>query len=680
MSEKNYPIMEKQGNKIIIKSPCREYTFENSILPISVVSKGKEILSAPFRIVCSANGEEEIFEPAQTFTVNYKEDACSIAATMQSKVLFVNTNVSVEEDGCAFVDMGIMPRGLTVPEMFGVVPRVFHKRVINHLWLEVPFKKECASLYQVPAMTHLYGDIPYRDTSKGEPWQISWSGATPKDGFTSEFTSQILLANEEVGMGLIFYNNQDWNYADETKAFEVIENGDEYVLRIHLLDGVPKKWEEKANTDGSMWLNPIQFRFAFCAIPYRELEPAPFKQKPFHVDCFKKLDNDYEDFFTAPVVEGSDEIGFDRLKRLGVNVLYIHEKWNDMQNSPILTDKTRARAKLIVEECHKRGIKVIPYFGYEISSLSPLYGKYGEAFMQKNTPNDNCGGAWNRWPGQRALRVCLNSGWADIFIEGVKKVVEEFNFDGIYLDTTMWPKPCANILHGCGYTDTEGNVHPTYSHDGIRKVFRELYKFVKARGGIMNNHGSGVMNLVALNYCTSVWEGESFQGPLLHGKLTKMPEGHLRMMFSSEHYGMPVYSLCYSNDPVWTYGNAIATQLLHNSMPKPVDIGAPLEETSKVWRIYDSFPIAESKWCPYYTDNGVKTSDERVKVSYYEAGNELLAVVSGCEANINSDVVVDFASLGACEIIDADSGETLGKNSFTRHFDGFEYILVKVSK
>ena len=115
-------------------------------------------------------------------------------------------------------------------------------------------------------------------------------------------------------------------------------------------------------------------------------------------------------------------------------------------------------------------------------------------------------------------------------------------------------------------------------------------------------------------------------------------------------------------------------------MPKPVDIGAPLEETSKVWRIYDSFPIAESKWCPYYTENGVKTSDERVKVSYYESENEILEFVSGCEANIKSDVTVDFASLGACEIIDADSGETLGKNSFTRHFDGFEYILVKVSK
>ncbi|MBQ4154578.1 MAG: hypothetical protein IJE01_05220 [Clostridia bacterium] len=679
MNKIKYPIMEENEEKVIIKSECREYVFENSVLPTSIIAKGQEILNGPIRLVCAANGEEEIFEPAQTFPLDYIEDACTIAATTQSKVFFVNTNTRVEDDGCAFVDLGIMPRGLTVPQMYGIEPRVYHKRVVNKFWIEVPFKKEFSTLYQLPSRATIYGDnIPF--TGEGEVKQLSWSGAMPEKGFTTGFLSQILLCNEKAGFGLFFYSDENWKYEDETKVFEVIENGDEYILRIHLLDGVPDAWGKAAEENWSSILNPVQFRFGFCALPYRELEPAPFKEKAFHVDCFKKLDNDYEEFFANPVVEGSDEIGFDRLKRLGVNVLYIHEKWNDMQNSPILTRKTKARAKFIVEECHKRGIKVIPYFGYEISSLSPLYGKYGEAFMYKKHPNDNATNPWNRWPSQRALRVCHESDWTDFFIEGAKKVIEEFDFDGIYIDTAMRLLPCKNTRHGCGYTDLNGNLHPTFGHDGVRKLFRELYKFVKARGGIFNNHAAGTMLLSSLNYCTSIWEGESFQGPLLHGQLSKMPEGYLRMMFSSENYGIPVYSLCYSNDPVWTYGNAIATQLLHNSMPKPVDIGAPLEETSKVWRIYDSFPIAESKWCPYYTENGVKTSDERVKVSYYEAENELLAVVSGCEANIKSDVTVDFASLGACEIIDADSGETLGKNSFTRHFDGFEYILVKVKQ
>lgn len=681
MENVKYPLLETKENKRIIKVPCREYTFENSCFPTSVKSMGQEILSAPMRLVCTANDEDEIFEPAEVFSVDYEEDAVTLACTMQSKVLFVNTGINIEEDGCGFVDMSIMPRGLTVPQMFGLEPRVFHRRVINKLWLEVPFKKECATHYQVPPQTHLYGDVEYANTDKGEPWQISWSGITPKKGFSTPFASQILLANDDIGFGLFFYSDEHWNVKDPKKAFEVIDNGDEYLLRIHILDGESELWRGKTTDDGSMWLDPITFRFGFCAIPYRELEPAPFTEKCFHVDCFKKVPNNYEEFFSAPVVEGDNEIGFDRLKRLGVEVLYIHEKWNDMQNCPILTDRTKERAKYIVRECHKRGIKVIPYFGYEISSLSPYFGKYGDKWKNVKYPGDMYGGAWNRWPGQRALRVCLNSDWADVFVDGVIKVVEEFGFDGIYLDTTMWPRGCANPAHGCGYKDSEGKWHVTYSQDGIRKVFKGLYKYVSEHNLIMNNHGSGSMNLVALNYCTSVWEGESFQNVLLHGIVTKMPAGHLQMMFGSKHYGVPVYSLCYSNDPVWTYNNAIATQLLHNSMPKPVDIGAPLEETSKVWKVYDSFPIAESEWKPYYNDNGVTTSDERVKVSYYDAGDKLLAIVAGTEKGIESDVTVDLSKTDAKKLTDAFTGETLSQNgSYTAHVDGFEYRLVIAKK
>lgn len=60
---------------------------------------------------------------------------------------------------------------------------------------------------------------------------------------------------------------------------------------------------------------------------------------------------------------------------------YLHEKWNDLQNSPFITRKTADRLRLIAEEAHKRGIKVIPYFGYEISSLSPYWHKMGEEIM-----------------------------------------------------------------------------------------------------------------------------------------------------------------------------------------------------------------------------------------------------------------------------------------------------------
>ena len=316
-----------------------------------------------------------------------------------------------------------------------------------------------------------------------------------------------------------------------------------------------------------------------------------------------------------------------------------------------------------------------------ISSLSPYFGKYGHKWKRIPFPGCNKNYTWNRWPGQRDLHVCMDSDWADVFVEGAIKVIEEFGFDGIYLDGTMSPESCANTEHGCGYKDMDGNYHTTYSQDGTRKVIKGIYKYISEHGLIMNCHCNGNMNLAGLSYCTSVWEGETFQNPLLHGKVTKMPEGHLRMMFGSKHFGVPVYSLCYSNDPVWTYHNAIATQLLHNSMPKPVDIGAPLEETSRVWKAYDAFPIANSKFKPYYTDNGVITSDNRVKVSYYDAGDKIMAVVAGTEKGIESDVTVDFSALGAKNLTDAFTGEVITQgNNYTAFVSGFEYKLILADK
>lgn len=682
MAEIKYPILEKNNDKSVVKVPLREYTFEKSCFPTSVKSMGQEILNGPIRIVCTANQKEQEFEPAELFVTDYKEDTVNLTATMQSEVFFINTNTSIEEDGAAFVDMSIMPRGLTVPQMFNLEPRVFHRRVIDNLWLEVPIKKECALLYSVPPYTHVYGDIEYNNTDKGEPWQISWSGEVPKDGFSTTFATQILLANDEVGFGCFFYSDENWNIKNEKKAFEVEVTEDECILRFHILDGEPDLWRGHTTDDGSMWLHPLSFRFGFAATPYHELAPAPFTEKALHIDCFKKVLNNYEEFLSAPVVEGDTEIGFDRLKRLGVEVLYIHEKWNDIQNSPILTDRTKERAKYIISECHKRGIKVVPYYGFEISSLSPYFGKYGNKWKRVAEPESpNKCSHWNRWPGQRALHVCMDSDWADVFIEGATKVIEEFGFDGIYLDGTMMPVPCANEQHGCGYIDMKGKKHLTYSQDGTRKVIKGIYKYIKEHNLIMNCHCNATMNLAALSYCTSVWEGETFQTPLLHGGITKMPAGHLRMIFGSKHFGVPVYSLCYSNDPIWTYHNAIATQLLHNSMPKPVDIGAPLEETSRVWKAYDAFPIAKSQWKPYYTDNGVATSDDRVKVSYYDAGDKIMAIVAGTEKGIEKDVTVDFSAIGAKNLTDAFTGEKVSDGAeYTAFVNGFEFRLILADK
>lgn len=673
MDEIKFPCLEeKRENLVQVHSFGRTYTYDGTVLPSSVLSQGQELLAGPMTFSLKSNGEEMVFTPATVLPTTYQEDSCTLVATTESSLFYVNTCVTTEEDGCTFANVTLMPRGFTVRQIFGLEPKELRERTVEHFYLDIPVRKDAVEFYHVPPDTKLTGDFP-----ADMPRELSFCDFIPKGGFASEFAAQVLLCGEKVGLGAFFTTNEGWSCADEKRVFEVIETENAYVLRIHFLDGTPESWGASCkNVEIADRLVPVTFKFGFMATPVRQLPKRPFIERSFHVDCFKKIATNYEEFFANPVVEGSEEIGFDRLQRLGVKTLYIHEKWNDMQNSPILTDRNARRLRFIVSECHKRGIKVVPYFGFEVSSLSPHFAQYGRKLMAYPKPDEEVTGSWNRWPAQRALRICQNGPWGEIFREGVKKIVEEYDLDGIYIDSMLGAFPCGNLEHGCGYVHN-GKAIPTFSSPGVRKTVKELYNFVKARGGVLNCHGYGSMTLPGINYCTAFWEGENFQNLLMHGTIREMPEGHLRALYTGVNLGIPVYSLCYSEPPVWTYSNAISMALLHNSMPKPVDISEPLEETSKLWDIFDAFPLEKAQWHPYFHDHGVKVSNSGIKVSYYETDKEVLTVCSSVSMDFDGEVELDFTALGFDKLENRMTGETVCENGkVTLKFGGFQYYLL----
>ena len=55
--------------------------------------------------------------------------------------------------------------------------------------------------------------------------------------------------------------------------------------------------------------------------------------------------------------------------------------------------------------------------------------------------------------------VCYNSEYADLFINGIEKIMDTYNIDGVYLDGTSMPNYCTNVNHGCGWYDGEGRLH-----------------------------------------------------------------------------------------------------------------------------------------------------------------------------------------------------------------------------
>lgn len=600
---------EQNGNEIKTEVWGRSFTAGDKSFLQSIVSRGEELLSEPIRFVGTENGKEMVFGNVRNFLMQDGDgESSTVCSTVESDVFIINTSVKTEFDGCMQVGVSVMPQGRSVKQCFGLESTSNTERLLEKLYIEIPLNRETAKFY------HFFPNSEY--TLNGEKVEFDFiKQAGNIDGIIqAPFKEQIYISNDNVGLAMFFESDENFCPENEDKCVEIFDDGKSVVLRIRIFDSEPYIWRDKGEWS-PLDLSPISFDFGIMATPIKPLDKNQYSEHAIHIDCFTKIAEDYEEFLFKP--HGEDATVMDRFKRLGVNTLYLHEKWNDIQNSPFLTEKAANRLRLIVQQAHSRGIRVIPYFGYEISTLSPYFATMGSEVMQREEKGTGAW-TWYRQPPQRDPIVCYKSRWQDVFVNGLEKLMDEYGFDGFYFDSTTRPMGCANEKHGCGYRDKDGVLHKTYTVWAVRQMMRRIYEIAEARGATINCHGATAFNIPAASFCHSMWEGEMMQQQLMNGVVDTIPQGHIRSVFTGRNIGVPVYMLCYSNPPVWTFKQALAQSIMYGIMPKPVDCEEPLELMSQVWRIFDMFDFENATWQPFYEGSEAVVSDANVKVSCYK--------------------------------------------------------------
>ena len=340
---------------------------------------------------------------------------------------------------------------------------------------------------------------------------------------------------------------------------------------------------------------------------------------------------------------GAEMTLLDRLAELGVRTICFHEHWTDIQDYPITTHGEELHS--LVKACHERGIKLVVYFGYEMSNIAPEWDLY----------SDEClvfprAGGYHRQPEQRAYIVCFGSAWQDFLADGIARVMDEYDLDGVYLDGTANPWGCSNVHHGCGYERPDGSVGTTYRFFDAREMMKRIRTIVKSRkpDGIVNLHQSTCMTIPSIGWATSYWDGEQF-GSLpreTHDALEVLPLDAFRCEFMGHQWGVPAELLCY-NRP-YTYREAMSFALLHDVLVRG-SLGGGLELESKLWHAMGEFGRKEAEWIPYWRSEGVVTaSPAEIKVSLYSRGGEgLMAVISNLgERARTARVQFDLGGLG----------------------------------
>jgi hypothetical protein len=582
----------------------RAYRFANAPLPTSVVTAGEEVLAAPVRLVAQVAGNAVEWKQSGAFVLSQSPAEAVVSGWQRSDVLIVNAATRIEFDGMMRVDLVVMPQGGASPKL-------------ERLWLEVPLKRQRAGLFHY--------------------WPGGWgsaknSGAVPESGMPMPFRPFIWLGWEEGGLGWFTESDKGWQPQDPKQPIEVVGSAEQAVLRFHLLDSPPPRL-------------PLTYTMGFQATP---VKPWP---KDFHE--WRICHGAAYGIESKPSKARADKALLDRAAELGVKTLVFHEHWTPIQNYPVTTQE--AELKRLVSACHRRGIKLLLYFGYELSSLAPEWGAMSDEVLVKSAGGGLAGG-YHRQPEQRDYIVCYNSRWQDILVEGIAGALDRYGFDGVYLDGTIEPWACANERHGCGYRAADGSLHPTYPIFAVRQLMGRLYALIHPRGGFVNAHQSTCCVTPTLAFAHSYWDGEQFGGGELAGDpLQKLPLATFRAEFMGRNFGVPAEYLVYERPPNWTFDHALAFTMLHDVRVRPGSIGAPLEKMSAIWDVMTRFGVSEAEWHPYWANgDSVAAQPDSVKVTFYARrgrggrASRLLLVVSNLspQQEATARVHLDLRRLG----------------------------------
>lgn len=337
---------------------------------------------------------------------------------------------------------------------------------------------------------------------------------------------------------------------------------------------------------------------------------------------------------------------------MGANVITFGSDWSDIQ--AYVQAGRPEELRRIVDEIHRRNMRFVPYFGFEISNIAPEFQEHYEdvrvwPFQHVFTITPAYSATM---PGQKAYAVSYHSHWADFIAEGIKRIKDEYGIDGVYLDGTASPWPDANELHGAGYTAEDGSRRPSYPIFAVRSLMKRINAIVAQEpGGTVIAHSSSSKLMPTLAFATVIMDGEHISNmPRGASPLETLSLDAFRAEFMGRTWGVPQLMLDNNPTPLTTE-ELLSIALLHDEIPRNDLTLQGLSTTAGYWSLFGRFiGRDEAVWFPYWRNQDyVTTSHSDIKVSFYQrAGKGLLIVVSnlGDKDLEEAWVTVDLAKLG----------------------------------
>jgi hypothetical protein len=523
----------------------RSYRLGSHPLPEQITSREAALLDGPMRLRAVVDGKEASWSETAP-TIHRRSPAqATLEQPFSAGSLTLQCLSTIEYDGLLKTECTLDSR---VPAQ------------VQSLVLEIPIKKEHARyLYTWPTA---YG-------SGGVSGQLS----RPME---FGFHPIVWIGDEARGLSWLCESEQDWAPGDAARAIQVVPGNEHVTLRICLIGKPTTLHSERL----------LRYSFAFQATPLRPMGKDGWQLRfsgcPWYGYDYDLLKN--RPLLGKPALE--------RMQELGIRTL-IAGNWTPAMTYPWPLERA-ADFKALVKSCHAHGIRVIPYLGYQISEKAPEFPAVKDEVVVFPLSTNA-----DKYPGmqsQMVSSVCLRSVWQDALVDNVSRMMDEFDIDGIYLDSTNMPFPCMNGLHGCEARRADGTKVPVYPVFAVRDTFRRLYAVVKGKkaDGIVDSHVFDCMNSGALGFATSYWNGEQLTSARYPSDA--LPLDRFRTEFMGVNWGVPCELLAYQ---MGGFRNGLAVSLPHDVLVR--NFSDDLLLSQSLWKLMDDFGRGEAQFTPYFS-------------------------------------------------------------------------------
>ena len=516
------------------------------LLPKQVTSAGKSILASPIRLAV---------EPSTAFTairgsgklLERKDDSARWEWKGQSEGFDIDARMTGDCDGFCWYEITLRPKKPVT---------------LTSLRLEIPRTAETARYLH--SASFAWG----KETARG----VAELGGSWKSGFMPH----VWLGDEDRGMAWICESDQGWKTSDPATALEVRASGSTRVLH--------RKSDPRDVQDQC----PITFKFG--------LQPTPVKPVSFKWQARARMWHGAQYSMAKPDKDG--KVFLDSLHDAGVRTIVYHEPWTDYYgrvSTPFGDD-----LRLLIDQCHKRGMKLLVYIGYGVAINSVETKDRLENWSEM--PISQQGMESN--PHYRTFNVtCANSGWSDWVVQGIDKLFTDYRLDGLYFDGTSEAWRCQNEAHGCGWRDEQGKLHTVFPMLARRNLMRRIAQTVRRHqpDAILDVHMSASLTESTLSFCDSIWDGEQFDVHSAKDKF-EVPLDAFRSEFMGWAHGLDEQFLCYQGQP-FTLNEAIALAWVHGVEVRPLGPDQA-KVMNAIWQAMDRFGAPRAKWQPVLAEIG----------------------------------------------------------------------------